>query len=231
MIVSIHQPHYVPWLGYFDKVDSADVFVILDSVQYEKNGWQNRNRIKTANGWMWLTVPVKHSFGLTIRETGIDNSSKWGKKHFQSLVSNYSKAPFFSDHRAFFETLYSERHESIQALTDRMFHYFIEAIGIETRIETASELGSFPDEPNERLAAMVKSLGGDTYLAGSGSRAYIDESVFRDYGISLIFQDYQPLEYSQLYNGFEAGLAVVDALFNLGPDTLEIIRKGRRTKL
>ncbi len=221
----------MPWLGYLDKVDSADVFVLLDTVQFEKNGWQNRNRIATHNGWMWLTVPVMHSLGLSIAETEIDNRKNWGRKHLQSLITNYSKTPFFKDYRAYLEEQYSKEHRFLSELSCEMFSWFISTIGIETRIETASLLEKFPEDPNERLAALVASLGGDIYLAGSGSRSYLDEAVFSARGIEVVFQDYTPEPYRQLSDEFEPGLAAIDALANIGPETLDVIRKGRRTKL
>lgn len=231
MIVSIHQPHYMPWTGYFDKADSSDVFVLLDTVQFEKNGWQNRNRIKTANGWMWLTVPVSHNFGTSIGETLVNNTVHWTKKHRQALVTNYSKAPFFSRYFDFFDELYSQDWVNLSELNERMFRYFAQLLGLGSKIVTASELGDFSEDPNERLAEIVGTLGGDVYLAGSGCTSYLREEVFTQRGIRVLFQDYKPVEYPQLYQGFEPGLAIIDPLFNIGPDTLDTIRKGRRTQL
>ncbi len=98
MIVSVHQPQYLPWLGYFDKIERSDIFVFLDNVQFKKNEWQNRNKIKTSEGWQWLSVPVIHKFMQKISEVKINNTVWWGKKHLNALVTNYSKAPFFKDH-------------------------------------------------------------------------------------------------------------------------------------
>lgn len=231
MIVSIHQPHYLPWTGYFDKADNADVFVLLDTVQYEKNGWQNRNRIKTAQGWMWLTVPVARKFGESIGETEINNQEHWTKKHRQALLTNYAKAPFFNRYFDYFEEIYAGEWLSLSVLNERMFRHFAVSTGISTEIVTASELGYFPDDPNERLASIVAKLGGDVYLAGSGCTSYIREEPFRERGIRLVFQEYTPVEYPQLFGAFEPGLAIVDLLFNCGPESLDTIRKGRRTRL
>jgi len=231
MIVSVHQPHYLPWLGYFDKIDSADVFVLLDSVQFEKNGWQNRNRIKTARGWMWLTVPVRHDFGTTIAETAVNNNVRWRKKHLQALVTNYSKSPYFSEYRGYFEDAYADEIDRLSPLNALMLGWFLESIGIGTRIVTASAFEGLPDDPNERLADIVARLGGDTYLAGAGCGDYFSDGPFRKRGIRVVFQEYEPVEYPQLYGDFIPRLAVVDALFNCGGDTLDVIRKGRRTTL
>ena len=231
MIVSVHQSHYLPWLGYFDKVDCADKFVILDTVQYEKNGWQNRNKIKSADGWLWLTVPVQHKFGTSITETRINNNIKWAKKHKQALVTNYSRAPFFKLYEEYFQKIYSQKWEHLSGLNDEMFRYFIEKTGIKTELIKVSALGELSDNPNQRLAQIVKKLGGDVYLAGKGSMDYLCEEPFRDAGISVIFQDYKPARYSQLYGDFIPCMSVVDALFNVGGDILKVIREGRRTEL
>jgi len=231
MIVSIHQPHYLPWLGYLDKVDCADVFVLLDCVQFEKNGWQNRNRIKTADGWMWLTVPVKHSMSQSIAETMIDNTTRWQSKHIQALITNYSKTSFFKKYMEYFQEVYSRTWESLSELNGEMLRFFISTTGITTRIINSSSLGELSVDPNERLVQIVKKVGGDIYLAGSGCKDYYIEALFKEAGISVVFQDYKPEAYTQLYGEFLTGLSVVDALFNLGDGTMEIIHKGRRTVL
>ncbi|MBT4485516.1 MAG: WbqC family protein [Candidatus Latescibacteria bacterium] len=231
MIVSIHQPNFLPWLGFFDKMDCSDVFVLLDCVQFEKNGWQNRNRIKTARGWNWLTVPVQHKFGTTIAETRVADTVKWQKKHLNSLVTNYSKAPYFNNYIDYYHDMYSKRWIFLAELCNSFIHDFAEKIGIETRMLTVSSPEEWPDDPNQRLVSIVKKFGGDVYLAGAGGRNYIKEKHFKEAGIKVVFQDYSPIEYPQLYSEFIPGLAIVDALFNVGEDTLKIIRKGRRTEL
>ena len=231
MIVSVHQPHYLPWLGYLDKVDSADVFVLLDTVQFEKNGWQNRNKIKSADGWMWLTVPVTHKLGKRIMDIRINPTVLWAKKHLHALITNYSKAPFFSLHEEYFREIYSRNWEYLSELNEEMLEYYIQQTGIATEITRASSLGELPEDPNERLAVIVKKVGGDIYLAGRGSGDYLSEEPFREIGIQVVFQDYEPARYSQLYEGFVPRLAVVDALFNVGGDTMRVIREGRRTVL
>jgi len=231
MVVSIHQPHYLPWTGYFDKIDAADRFVLLDTVQFEKNGWQNRNKIKTSQGWMWLTVPVRHDFGSAIAETVIDNRKRWSRKHMQALVTNYSRAPHFNDYSGYFQSLFERTWEKLAGLNAEIIGYICGELGITTEIITASSLGEFPDDPNERLAGIVKKVGGDVYLAGVGSRAYLRRESFGGKGIEVVFQDYEPREYPQMFGDFIPGLSVVDILFNVGEDALDIIRKGRRTEL
>ncbi|MHB9030558.1 MAG: WbqC family protein, partial [Candidatus Latescibacterota bacterium] len=231
VIVAVHQPHYLPWTGYFDKIDSADIFVLLDTVQFEKNGWQNRNRIKTPNGWMWLTVPVEHRFGTSIAETEIDRRQHWERKHRTALAVNYSKAPFYRRCNEFLDDVYSRGWESLNGLNREFLSYFLREMGIRTEIICASSLGALPDAPNERLAALVAKLGGDTYLAGSGCTGYFQPEPFRKAGVRVVFQEYSPVEHPQLHGAFLPGLSVVDVLCNCGQESLEIIRKGRRTVL
>ena len=111
LIVTIHQPQYLPWIGYFDKINQVDAFCFLDNVQFKKNEWQNRNRIKTAQGWQWLTVPVKHRFPQTIEEVEINDTVNWRRKHLQALATNYKKTPYFDEYIEFFEDVYSNEWE------------------------------------------------------------------------------------------------------------------------
>ena len=232
MIVSVHQPHYLPWTGYFDKIDCADTFVLLDTVQYEIRGWQNRNVIKTANGQQWLTVPVNHEFDSPIQDVIIDNSRRWSQKHMNALTINYSKAPSFSDYTGYFKNLYSRTWDYLSNLNTEMISFFVGELGIETTIIKASTLGVLSDEPNDRIARIVAEVGGDVYLSGSGAREYFREEPFRNAGIHVVFQKFETVPYSQLYGAFIPGMSIIDPLFNIGKDgTLEIIRKGRRTVL
>lgn len=229
MIVSIHQPHYLPWTGYFDKMDMADRFILLDTVQFEKNGWQNRNRIKAPDGWKWLTVPVNHRFGTTIADTGIAGRRGWERKHRNALAAWYAKASFYRRYSGWLDDIYCREWERLDELNGEMLRFFMSEIGIHTPVVRASSLGSLPVEPNERLVEMVRLLGGDIYLAGSGCGDYFRPEPFEEAGIAVIFQDYQPVEYPQLYGDFIPGLAIIDLLLNCGEETLGIIRNGRRT--
>lgn len=229
MIVAVHQPHYLPWTGYFDKIDSADIFVLLDTVQFEKNGWQNRNRIKSSSGGMWLTVPVEHRFGASIGEKCIDRKQHWERKHRNALAACYSRAPHYARYSPFLDDMYCREWKSLSALNGEMLIFFLRELGIRTKVVWASSLGNLPEEPNERLACIVAQLGGDTYLAGSGCTGYFRPEPFERAGVRVVFQEYSPAEYPQLHGAFLPGLSVVDLLFNCGDESLDIIRKGRRT--
>ncbi len=228
MIVSVHQPQYLPWLGYFDKIDKADAFVLLDNVQFKKNEWQNRNKIKTAQGWMWLTVPVLYKFPQLISEVGVNNTDRWQHKQKQALLSNYRKSPFWQMLEGFFEETFSRQWTIISELNIHVVKKLIGLLGIETPVHVASEMGNFPEDPDERLIALTKHLGGDTYLAGSGGRDYMDLAKYGRSGIRVIFQEYHHPAYSQLYGQFEPYMSVIDLLYNHGDKSLEILRGNGR---
>ena len=224
MIVSVHQPQYLPWLGYFDKIDRADAFVLLDNVQFKKNEWQNRNRIKTANGPQWLTVPVLYKFPQLISEVGVNNTERWQHRQRQSILSNYRKTPHWKLLEDFFEEVFSRSWDLISNLNIHVVKGLVKILGIDTPIRVASELGHFPEDPDERLIAITKRLGGDTYLAGSGVYGYMDLEKYGKSGIRVIFQEYRHPEYRQLFGSFEPGMSIVDLLYKHGGESLRILR-------
>jgi len=226
MIVSIHQPQYLPWLGYFDKIERSDIFVFLDNVQFKKNEWQNRNKIKTSEGWQWLSVPVIHKFMQKISEVKINNTVWWGKKHLNALITNYSKAPFFKDHEEFFEQTYGQDWDVLVDINISMIEYLVKALGLSgKKLVKASEYES-REEPTARLVDICMQLGGDVYLSGKDGASYMNLDEFAKEGIKVIFQDYKHPNYPQLYGSFEPYMSVVDLLFNCGPESLSILKKG-----
>ena len=227
MIVSVHQPQYLPWLGYFDKIRRADFFVLLDNVQFKKNEWQNRNRIKTAQGWQWLTVPVKYKFPQLINEVIINNTVKWQHKQRQAILSNYKKAPCYHYLDAFFDEIFSRSWRSIAQLNIRVVTMLTKILGIDTPLFVASEIGEFPNDPDERLIAITEHFKADAYLAGSGGRQYMGLVKFRERGIEVLFQDYKHPVYDQLFGEFVPYMSAIDLILNHGENSLSILR-GRR---
>jgi hypothetical protein len=226
MIVSIHQPQYLPWLGYFDKIERSDVFVFLDNVQFKKNEWQNRNKIKTSDGWQWLSVPVIHSFTQKISEVEINNTVQWGRKHLMALVTHYSKAPFYKNYIDFFEQTYTREWTYLVDINIHMIEYLVEALRLsDKKFVLSSDLES-REGSTERLIDICKQLGGDVYLSGKDGAKYMDLDIFKEEGIQVIFQDYKHPRYEQLYGDFEPFLSIIDLLFNCGPDSLSILKKG-----
>lgn len=228
MKVAIHQPQYLPWLGYFDKMDQVDAFVLLDTVQFKKNEWQNRNRIKTATGWQYLTVPILHRFPQRIGEVEINNRVPWARKHLQALISNYAPAPFFDVHRPFFEEVYHREWTLLLDLNLTILAYLVEVLKIRTKLVLASSL-ALPDREGatDRLIAICQALGAESYLSGVGGKNYLDLRRFEEAGIQVLFQAFQCPHYPQRFGPFEPNLSMVDLLFNCGGDSLQILRQGR----
>lgn len=224
MIVSVHQPQYLPWLGYFDKIDKADVFVLLDNVQFKKNEWQNRNKIKTAAGEQWLTVPVMYRFPQLINEVEVNNKERWQHKQQQAVISNYKKAPHWHALEAFFTELFQSQWQTISQLNIHVVRSLAKILGIETPLHIASEIGNFPEDPDERLIAITKHFGADTYLAGSGGHDYMDMDKYDRNSIKVLFQDYKHPVYSQLFGDFLPYMSVIDLIFNNGGESLKILR-------
>jgi hypothetical protein len=223
VIIAVHQPQYLPWLGYFDKINRADVFVLLDTVQFKKNEWQNRNKIKTAQGWQWLTVPVKYRYPQLINEVVINPTVKWQEKHRKAILTNYARAPHNDYLEEFFEGIFSHSWQFISELNADAVRSLVKVLRIDTALFTASELGKFPQDPDERLIAITKHFGADTYLAGTGGRKYMDMDKYEKNGIKVIFQDYSHPVYDQLFGDFEPHMSVIDLILNHGSKSRTIL--------
>lgn len=224
MIVAIHQPQYMPWIGYFDKMDRADVFCYLDSVQYKKNEWQNRNRIRTAQGWQWLTVSVNYRFPEKINQVQINNREQWGKKHLQAIRTNYARADYFMKYFGFFGEILKQDWACIADLNIEMSERLRGLIGLgDLKTIKASEM-VLSEDPTGRLVEICRNLGADTYLAGADGGKYMDMIQFEQAGIQVVFQEFKHPVYPQVYPGFESHMSVIDLLFNCGPRALGVIR-------
>jgi hypothetical protein len=224
MIIAVHQPQYLPWLGYFDKIARCDLFVFLDNVQYKKREFQNRNRIKTPNGASWLTVPVrtKGASQQKICDVQTDNSTDWQHKHWQSIERNYRKAPHFSDYGAEIRTLYHQTTEKLNILNQTCVRALIELLDISTPIVLESELG-VESTRTERIIDICQEVGGTTYLSGAGGKDYLEENQFAEAGIELRYQEYVHPVYPQLYGDFVPYLSVIDLIFNCGAESLNVL--------
>ena len=223
MLVGIHQLHYLPWLRYFEKIARSDVFIVLDDIQFTKNGWQNRNKVKSASGVTLLTVPVRAKLGQTLDQVQINNAAPWRKKHWRTIQQCYAKAPHFNDYAAFLEQTYAREWECLNALNRHMLEYFIRVLGIAARVEYASEL-DVPGAATERLVNLVKAVGGDSYYTGAFAlESYLDVSLFEEAGVEIEVQEWRRPEYPQTHGDFAPDLAIVDLLMNCGPDSLDIL--------
>ena len=228
MKVAIHQPQYLPWLGHFAKLASADCWIFLDTVQYEKNGWQNRNRIKTPRGAQWLTVPVQARLGTLIRDVVIDAARPWGRKHAEALRVNYARAPHFARYFPDLDRLLKRPWRLLADLNMEVTRFLAQALGSSPRMIRASELPEGSTDPTGRLLDLCRAVGGDTYLAGQDGARYMALDQFRTSGVAVWVQEYQHPTYAQLHGDFLPFLSVVDLLLNHGESSLEILRQGDR---
>lgn len=224
-VCAIHQPQYMPWLGYFDKIDSADVFVFLDATQFKKNEWQNRNRILAKTGPQWLTVPVKHRFGQQIRETSVDDNSNWRRKHLNTLKACYGRSRFFGQYADEIAELLRRDWSSLSELNVAFVKYLAQQLGITSEFVLASQL-QVEGRSSELLGRICQAVHADVYLSGVGGRGYLDESVFDEVAVKTEYQSFQCVEYPQLLGGFEPALSALDILFNCGDKSLAVLRAG-----
>ena len=227
MKVAIHQPQYLPWLGYLAKWAAADVFVFLDTVQYQKNGWQNRNRIKTQAGATWLTVPVHAPLGTPISSVTVDHRQPWPRRHLRAIEHAYADAPCFTRFRDELAALYATDWEALAPLAIASARWLAGSFGIETPTLLASELsGADVADPTDRLVALCRAVGADTYLAGQDGPTYMDVTRFEAAGITIRLQAYDHPSYAQLHGQFVPSLSSLDLLLNAGPDGLAVLRSG-----
>jgi WbqC-like protein family len=231
--IAIAQPTYLPWLGYFDLLDQVDKFVLLDTVQFEKQSWQQRNRIKTPTGLMWLTVPVvfRGRLGQSIVDVEIREPDFW-RNHLRAVELNYRRAPFFDDYNPAFCELLRTASSGLRLadLTIGLLRWLAEAIGISTPIVRSSEL-AVDGKRTQLLAEVCSLLGATTYVSPLGSADYLlnELPILTGRSINVVFQHYEHPEYRQLFPPFEAHASVLDLLFNEGGNSLATLRKGRRT--
>ncbi|WP_372766443.1 WbqC family protein [Pseudoalteromonas sp.] len=237
MIISVMQPTYLPWLGYFDLIDSADKFVFLDNVKLEKSDWHVRNRIKSASGELMLTCAVTTPVGrmsAKINTTEFANGHPWRKKHLKSIEACYRKAPFFEQLypllKNYFEASHSYR---LGQFNIGLIVLLANYMGIESDFYIASELPDMSGVKDGKLVSICQHLQGETYLSPLGAKAYIETNnpggELVKNGINVLYQNFKHPQYTQLFGDFISHLAVVDCLFNIGPEqTLFLIRKGHQ---
>lgn len=223
MIASIHQPNYIPWLGYFYKIYKSDVFVILDDIKYIKNSYINRNKIKTPQGSMWLTIPVvyKADLKLKINEVITKDELNWNEKHLKNIEMNYKKTKYFYDFYEVFRDLLLKDYKTICDLNIAIIKKICEVLNIDTEIKLSSEL-KVDGKSTERLINICKITGTDTYLSGKGGKKYQDEELFRKNNIKLMYSDYNEKKYEQLWGDFLKKMSILDFIFNTGFDIKRI---------
>jgi len=216
--ISIHQPQYLPWHNYFKKMKKADIFIILDTVDFQKNGLQNRNQIKTSNGVNWLTVPVLKKKGQKIYETKIDNKNDWIKKHWKALEQSYNKSPFFNEFKNIFREVYSKKWNNLSDLNITLIKIIREILNIKNEIYLSSNL-KIKGNSSQLLLNLCKHFKVNSYLMGEGSLNYLDQNMFHKNNINLLLEkNYILKNYKQnfMQKGFIPNLSVIDVIFNCG---------------
>ena len=224
------QPTYLSWPGYFDLMDQGDIFVFLDSVQFDKRSWQQRNRIKCAKGEQMLTVPVfsKGQFYQKISEVRLDHSSHFVESHIKSIQLNYVKAKYFDRYFEDFAAILRKRHPLLADLNMDLILWFKACLGISVLTMKSSSL-NLPGKKTELLVDICKALQADHYFSPAGSEGYITQNnLFDKDGITLSYQNYVQVPYRQLHGPFIPYLSTLDLLFNEGEQSLAIIRAGRK---
>jgi hypothetical protein len=223
MKICILQPSYIPWKGFFHQIARSDVFVFFDTVQYDKRGWRNRNRIKTPQGLSWLTIPVQakgtHN-GLLIQDVCVQDNS-WIESHLQKLRLNYKQAPHFKTEFPWIEAMFRDignQHERISTISAEMTKQIAQRLGIQTKFVYASELSVEASEPNERLLKIIKALQGTHYLSGPSAKNYMDLARFEAENILVEWMTYEYPPYPQLYPPFTHEVSILDLIVMTGSE-------------
>jgi hypothetical protein len=230
MICGIHQLHYLPWLRYLEKIARSDIFILLDDAQFNKNGWQNRNKVKCPTGWCYLSVPIRHRMGQTLAEVLIADDPRWKRKHLKSIEAYYRKAPYFDQYFPSLEAIYGKDWDRLVSLDMELLSFFLQALGIRTPIRLSSSL-HVCGKATERLKDMCLAAGADRYLSGAyAGEQYLDTACLKAAGIRTVFQQWKCPPYPQLFPeaGFVPDLSILDLLLNQGERSLTILLEGGR---
>ncbi len=215
MIVTAHQPAYLPWLGYLEKIIQSDVYVYMDSVQFEERSFINRNRIKTARGPQWLTIPVKSKGHReqTMMTLEIDNGTNWRKEHLKTIFYNYKKAPYFDERYPKLEQLYAQEYGLLVDLCWDHLQFWLQEIGVEKKIVKLSSLPT-SNKKSGLILDICMQLQATSYISGALGKGYLEEEAFESADIKIIFQDFIPPVYKQLWGEFVPNLSIIDYWMN-----------------
>ena len=233
MKVIIEQPTYLSWLGYYGMLQLADVFVFYDDVAFDRQSWQQRNRIKSPMGEMaWLTVPILRNFGQKINEVKINNNVEWRRKHWKTLEQAYGKAPYFKKYRDEVKDIYDREWEYLCELDIHIIMKFAKIFGVRLpKIFKSSEFEGLEGHKTDRLLVLLNKIGATEYYSGVGTKAYIEVDKFKKNNIKLCWYEFQHPIYSQIRGKFVSHLSAIDAIFNLGENTLQYIQQGINNSL
>lgn len=218
--VVISQPTYLPWTGYFRIMKEADVYVFLDNVQFEQRSWQSRNRIKSVEKFIWLSIPTHHNIQSMINEVEIDNSKSWNRQHLAAIKNSYGKAPYFKDYFPFFKSVYESEWTELVLLNIQLIKYFASQLGASPVFVRSSKLG-LEGKRSSLLLDICKMFGADRYVSSIGAKDYMEtdgaQAIFENEGIKIDFIEVKLFNYPQLFGEFIPDLSIIDFLFNCGP--------------
>ena len=226
MKIAIHQANYLPYPGFFHKINQADVLVIQDDVKFD-NRSTNRNKIISSSGYTWINVPIKKGHqSLPIMDVKINNEIPWKKINFKKVCAGYNKAKFFHLYKDFFENLYKKEWNNIFDLNFETIKQVLIWLNIKTKIVIESEL-DVSGPSTERLVNVCKKLGADTYISGIGGKKYLDEKLFEKNKIILKYQNYNPIKYTQhMSKSFIPNLSIIDLLANAGSESGKLLKES-----
>lgn len=231
MKVAIHQPNYLPYLGFFHKLSLADTFVIMDDTQYDKK-FTNRNKIKVPGNWIWLTVPInkKHKF-VANKIVEINNEENWQSDHFKKINHSYSNSEFFKkNYKTFFEKIYSKKWDHLFTLNYELIIQLIDWLDIKIEVIKESEL-NINGNSTDRLVNISKKIGAETYVSGIGGKEYMNKKMFETNNIKIEYQNFKCPIYKQVFNSeFIPNLSIIDLLFNIGPKSLSKLKQNEDKK-
>ena len=224
MKVCIHQPDFAPYLGFFRRLIDCDTYIAFDDVQFLRRGWHHRDKIKTRSGTTWLTLPTrKADYAAAINEIELDpDTDAWIPKHLNLLKENYAGCTYFDSYFSALEGIYNKRHRRLIDFNLDVLNFFLAELEIEIKTVFSSQFG-VTGEKNDRLTTLVRAVGGDHYITGTGSRDYIDADKFKQAGITLEIQKFDHPVYPQAFGDFIPYLSGIDAIMNCGPELKEIV--------
>ncbi|ARJ47493.1 WbqC family protein [Candidatus Pelagibacter sp. RS39] len=228
MVIAIIQPTFLPWCGYMSLIDFVDEVIFLDNVQFDKRSWQQRNRIKTSNGTLTLTVPVitKNLFNQHIKDVKIDYSSSFQKKMTKSIFQNYSKAKYFDDYSKEIFSLLESNHRNLMDLNIKLIDHLCKVLKIKFQFSFSSNL-NLKTSKEQLILDICKLKKAKKYISTIGAKNYLNEKNFNlKNNIELSFFEYSGKKHNQLYGKFVSNLSVIDLLFNEGPKSKDILREN-----
>jgi len=229
MICTIHQPNYLPYLGFFEKAYNSDIFVLYDTTQFKKNDWQNRNKLCSSNGWQWISLPILHDFGQKILEVKIKDPRKSLLKNWRSIKVTYGRAPYFKEFAPQYEEIFNSDIELIAELNSSIILTAAKHLGLKTKFIKSSQLPPINSTSTQALIDINRHVNADTYISGAEGINYLDMDLWNSSGLKIIFQKYSHPVYRQFNSPeFQPYMNILDLIFNCGNESLDILLGNKK---